>query len=82
MKEFNDICPRCGKHSLHIFWDREPLAVPGMPLKMRGHCALTCVACSWAKDVSWRWLLIRRYRKWKDEQRRKDAPNPSDSRKS
>ena len=48
----NLTCPSCENDTLRAMFSNPDL---------RGRCMLTCVACSWCKDITWRRLLVRRY---------------------
>lgn len=59
----NLTCPSCGNDTLRALFSNRECA---------GRCMLTCVACSWHKDITWRRLLVKRYNWVHQEDGRKE----------
>ena len=59
----NTICPQCGNDTLRALFSNPELS---------GRCMLTCVACSWNKNITWRKLLVWRYNRMHREDGKKE----------
>ncbi len=63
MKYPNVTCPKCGQETLRLLWTTPECSGP---------CMLTCLGCSWEKNITHRWLLKRRHIKMQREKGRKE----------